>query len=232
MVVPIGSLWSVPWPAIPLFPGDGQFLSERLPLIVSPSLSLAVRRRKLKNDSETIAWWRSDRVNEHQIKAFQSQPSVVEISDPDLAREAFLNSPYKMVVLLGHGRLAPGLLHYLDLDNGIAITPADMLQASPPQRLAMITCWGAAVPDSGISDPVTIATLALVRGTEEVLSTNSELLDDAPSSMFVNNVLHRAISKSFARSLHEATLQFLSRKKYREGPLARWAPLVSLGGKE
>lgn len=231
LLIPLGALWPLPWPAVPLADDLSKVLGEHLPLILAPSLTLATRRRSAPTPVGSIGWWRSDQVKAHTITAFNNQSEAIRIDSPQAARKAVLRSVFDLAVLLTHGRPAPGLVHYLDLDEGIALTPADLLQASAPPRLALIACWGAASPTSNGSDPITIATLALVRGSQEVLATTSELLDDPPSSRFVNGVLYQALSRPFAEAVHVATLQFLSRSEYREGNLSRWAPLLALGGK-
>ncbi|MFL6043971.1 MAG: hypothetical protein ACJ72M_02520, partial [Propionibacteriaceae bacterium] len=41
----------------------------------------------------------------------------------------------------------------------------------PPKSLALLTCWGASVPGRSSGDPLTLATIALVRGSRQILVT-------------------------------------------------------------
>ena len=232
-LVTAGRLWAVPWCAlIPEGEEASQVLGERFAITRSPTLALLAAPCTAP-EGEQVAWWCSSDVKHHRVEAFlepASGQSVVHLDSGAEARLAVLTGAPNLVVLVTHGRPIPGMVHYLDLDDGIALTPADMLQSRPPPRLALIACWGAGSPGQGRSDPMSIAAMARIRGTAEVLATTSELLDDPPSSRFMNSVLHAARSTDFPRALQIGTIRFLARPEYRDGPVARWAPLMCLGG--
>ena len=232
-LVTAGRLWSVPWSALrPEGEQSPHVLGERFAITRSPTLALLAAPRPATTGKQ-IAWWRSPDIVHHQVEAFRdpaAHQGVVRLDSGVQARRAVLRGESHLVVLVTHGRPMPGMVHYLDLDDGIALTPADMLQSRPPPRLALVACWGAGSPDRGRSDPISIAALARIRGSAEVLATTSELVDDPPSSRFVNSVLHAAQSTDFPHALQVGTVRFLARREYRGGPVARWAPLMCLGG--
>ena len=95
-----------------------------------------------------------------------------------------------LIVVVAHGRPVREFVHYLELNDETSLTPADMLHAAPPPALVLICCWGAHTPTTGSGDPMTIATLALARGSRAVAATTSELMDDPASAAFVNRFLH------------------------------------------
>lgn len=230
VIVPAGRLWAVPWPAVPI-PG-GEYLGERNPLCLSPSLTSVAHaggggRRQA---GDRIAHWRSPLVDHHRVDAYEGREelSIEPMRDANACRAAILDARTDVVVVVAHGRPVRELVHYLELDRHVALTPADMLRATPPPALILISCWGAHAPDRGSGDPMTIATLALARGTRTVAATMSEMLDDPASSAFVNQFLSAATRHPMPRALLLATRRSLARPGMRAGFLSRWAPLVTL----
>ena len=231
-IVPAGRLWAVPWPAVLTEVGRGSLvLGERFAITQSPTLTMLDAPSRQVGPSGSIAWWRSAGVMHHRFEAFRGlsdSHTAFSLTTGAQARAALLNGTHNLFVLITHGRPMPEMVHSLDLDDGLPLTPADFLDATPPRRLALIACWGAGVPGRRRSDPLSIATMAIVRGSQEVMATTSELIDDPVATRFVNNVLHASLSVSFAQAVHASTLRFLARPEYREGPVARWAPLICL----
>lgn len=231
-IVPAGRLWAVPWPAVVTDSGRGSLvLGERFAITQSPTLTMLDASPRQFGPSGSIAWWRSTGVVHHRLEAFRSlsgSHTATSLTTGVQARAALLNGTHNLFVLITHGRPMPEMVHSLDLDDGLPLTPADLLDATPPRRLALIACWGAGVPGRRRSDPLSIATMAIVRGSQEVIATTSELIDDALATRFVNNVLYTSLSMSFAQAVHASTLHFLARPEHREGPVARWAPLICL----
>jgi hypothetical protein len=134
-----------------------------------------------------------------------------------------------MVVLFAHGRPAEGIGHYLQLGEDEHLTPTDLIEARTPPLLALISCWGARAPRARPGDPLTLATLALVRGSACVLATTSELADDPVASAFVNDALYSMRERPAGEALRDATRRLLSRQAGRDVSLWAWAPLVALG---
>jgi tetratricopeptide (TPR) repeat protein len=231
-ILPAGRLWAVPWPAVLTTVNQSTMaLGERFAMTQSPTLTMLDAPPPRDIPSESIAWWRSRQVINHQLTAFRGladSPVAASLATGVQARAAVLQGIHDLFVLITHGRPMPEMIHSLDLDDGLALTPADFLDATPPRRLALIACWGAGVPGRRRSDPLSIATMAIVRGSQEVLATTSELIDDPVATRFVNNVLHASLSVSFAQAVHASTVRFLARPEYRDGPVARWAPLICL----
>ena len=123
----------------------------------------------------------------------------------------------------------PGIVHYLELAPRVLLTPAALLDARTPDQLVLAACWGAHAPGAADSDPLTLATIALTRGSRAVLATTSELADDPPASRFLNGVLHRLPSSAMPAALREMTRRFLADPRHRDGYLSRWAPLITVG---
>lgn len=234
-IVPSGRLWAVPWPAVMTkIDQRNQLLGERFAMTHSPTLTMLDSPSREDGSSESIAWWRSAGVRYHQMEALRhvsGKYAAACLETGAQARTAVLEGRHNLLVLITHGRPMPEMVHSFDLDDGMPLTPADFLNATPPHRLALIACWGAGVPGRRRSDPLSIATMAIIRGSSEVIATTSELVDDILSSRFVNNVLHASLETSFARALHSTTLRTLASADYREGPVARWAPLICLHGR-
>lgn len=61
--------------------------------------------------------------------------------------------------------------HYLELGADVILTPAEMFASTPPKSLALLACWGARVPGQSSGDPLTLATIALARGSRQILVT-------------------------------------------------------------
>ncbi|WP_189034545.1 tetratricopeptide repeat protein [Nocardia rhizosphaerihabitans] len=231
VVVPLGRLWAVPWTAIPL--PDATYLGERNPVSVSPSLtSVAHTSGGARQPAGTrIAYWESPTVDHHRVVAYHGRDdlSVERVADAAACRSAILEARTDLVVVVAHGRPVRALVHYLELDEHVALTPADMLDAAPPPTIILISCWGAHAPGRVSGDPMTIATLALARGVRAIAATTSEMLDDPSSSAFVNQFLSAATVHPLPQALHIATRRWLARPANREGFLSRWAPLITLG---
>lgn len=240
-LVPAGRLWSIPWPAVTVSE-DGRVLGECFAVTHSPTLTLLDQplsealsdpNRLVGGDGPwSVAWWCSTGVIHHRVEAFNVADTayvVMPLVSGELARGAVLEGHVDLLVLVTHGRPAPEMVHTLDLDDAIPLTPAHLLAARTPRRLALIACWGAGTPGRRRSDPLSIATMALLRGSVEVLATTSELLDDAVASRFVNQILFRSLTQSFPSALQDSTVGLLAIPQYRRGPVARWAPLICLG---
>ena len=230
-VVPLGDLWAIPWPAIPL---GTKFLGEQFALAVTPSLTLAdhVRRGGPPPRPGRVGQWRSQQINHHELVAFADDPrvSLVNFTRPEAALAA-VTTPgrFDLVVIAGHGRPAPGIVHFLELSPQVTLTPAALLHARTPGQLVLAACWGAHAPDAADSDPLTLATIALARGSRAVLATTSELADDPAASRFLNGVLYRLPSAPMPEALLAMTRRFLAEPRRRDGYLSRWAPLVTIG---
>ncbi|MFE5285460.1 CHAT domain-containing protein [Nocardia sp. NPDC056611] len=230
VIVPVGRLWAVPWTAVPIT--TGEYLGERNPLCLSPSLTSVAHTSGggRRPPASRVAHWTSPLVNHHHVAAYEGRDglSVAAITDASACRNAILDVETDLVVVVAHGRPVRELVHYLELDEHTALTPADMLRAVPPPALILISCWGAHAPDRGSGDPMAIATLALARGAYSVAATTSEMLDDSASSAFVNQFLSAAAVHPMPHALLLATRRWLARPEYRAGFLSRWAPLVTL----
>jgi len=231
LIVPLGSLWALPWPAIPV---DGLFLGERFTLAVAPSLTLAdhVRRSGEMPRPHAVGQWRSPQIRFHDLVAFTDDARVTleSFTSADAALAALTSAHgHDLVVIAGHGRPVPGIVHYLELAPRVLLTPAALLAARTPDQLVLAACWGAHAPGAADSDPLTLATIALTRGSRAVLATTSELADDPLASRFLNGVLHRLPSSAMPTALHEMTRRFLADPGHRNGYLSRWAPLITVG---
>ena len=225
-IVPLGSLWAVPWSALRV--DDREVLGERFALGVVPSVSIADH---LANGRialpTTVAHWRSPKIIHHTIQAFVDDRRITSE-----ALSALTTARHDLVVVAGHGRPIKGIGHYLELDHDIQLEPAAFLNANTPKQLVLLACWGANTPGRPASDPLTLATLALTSGTTHVAATVSELADDPIATRFVNNFLHRLPAQPMPIALRDETRRHLSRESNRIGLLARWAPLITLGNAE
>ncbi len=231
LIVPLGSLWALPWPAVPV---GGAFLGERRTLAVAPSLTLAdhVRQFGEADRPRTVGQWRSPEIRYHQLVAFidDARVSLESFASPDAALTAVTSGRgHDLVVIAGHGRPVPGIVHYLELAPRVLLTPAALLDARTPDQLVLAACWGAHAPGAADSDPLTLATIALARGSRAVLATTSELADDPRASRFLNGVLYRLPEHAMPAALREMTLRFLADPRNRDGYLSRWAPLITVG---
>ncbi len=230
MIVPLGPLWGIPWPGLPV---GGAFLGERFALAVTPSLTLAdhLGAQPDLDPPRIVGQWRSPEIRFHELVAFldDSRLDLDVLSSASDALVAATTASHDLVVLAGHGRPVPAMGHFLELGDGVLLTPATLLDARPPARLVLAACWGAHTPGIPDSDPLTIATIALARGSRAVLATTSELADDPLASAFLNGVLHRLPSQSMPAAVRDMTRRFLANTAYRDGYLSRWAPLITIG---
>ncbi|BBY46586.1 hypothetical protein MARA_00160 (plasmid) [Mycolicibacterium arabiense] len=230
VIVPAGQLWAVPWTAVPV--SVSEYLGERNPLSVAPSLTAVAHSCGGLRDpaGPTTAHWRSPLVSQHRLNVYAGRAgSTRALTTAADCRSAILHAEHDLVVVLSHGRPVGDLMHCLELDEHVALTPADLMRAEPPPALALIACWGAHSPGQGWGDPLSIATLALARNSRRIAATVSELLDDAASSRFVNMFLDYAQAQPMPQALQRATQRWMSHPGYRNGYLSRWAPLVVVG---
>jgi tetratricopeptide (TPR) repeat protein len=233
ILVPVGELWLVPWSAVPV--AGQRVLGEATDYVVCPSLTvqrqLAARGSPRPGPSPRPAdLWRNPYVRHHQLAGFQADPAwlVSRLQSPTQARERLREGGEAMVVT-GHGRPAPGLGHYLELDKDQWLVPADLIGARPPRRLAVIACWGGAIPGRGPTDPVSLATLALAAGSAEILATVGELADSVLASLYVERALAALAGGSVSAALYGATRWILRDDAVRAERIHHWAPLVPFG---
>ncbi|EKX60237.1 tetratricopeptide repeat protein [Streptomyces ipomoeae] len=233
LIVPAGELWRVPWGAVPL--ESGRLLGEVAKFAVCPSLTiqrqLATRTRDLLRTRSPldVDVWRSPLVICHPLDVFQDRRwNPRRLSSAAEARGAIYDGR-ELMVLTGHGRPRAETGHYLELDDDEWLLPTDLLGRRPPRRLALIACWGSAYPGRTPSDPISIATLALAGGSDEVLATVGELGDSVPATRYVEMVLDALPENTMAAAVHQATRRFLARRQHRSLPMHHWAPLIPIG---
>jgi tetratricopeptide (TPR) repeat protein len=231
LIVPLGRLWALPWPAVS---AGGGFLGERFTLAVAPSLTLAdhVRESGALPEPRTIGQWRSPQIRYHELVAFtdDTRVTVESFGSAEAALTAVIaGRGHDLIVIAGHGKPVPGIVHFLELAPRVLLTPAALLDAHTPGQLVLAACWGAHAPGAADSDPLTLATIALTRGSRSVLATTSELADDPLASRFLNGVLHRLPASAMPVALREMTRRFLADPRHRDGYLSRWAPLITVG---
>ncbi|WP_328836658.1 tetratricopeptide repeat protein [Streptomyces europaeiscabiei] len=233
LIVPAGELWRVPWGALPL--GGGLLLGEVARFVVCPSLTiqrqLAARPRGTlcTGSPLDVDVWRSPLVKCHPLNLFQDRRwNLRRLSSAAEARGAICDGR-ELMVLTGHGRPRAETGHYLELDKDAWLLPGDLLGRRPPRRLALIACWGSAYPGRAPSDPISVATLALAGGSEEVLATVGELGDSVSATRYVEMVLDALPEHTMAAAVHQATRRFLARREHRSLPMHHWAPLIPIG---
>ncbi|WP_405603027.1 CHAT domain-containing protein [Streptomyces sp. NBC_01410] len=237
LIVPAGELWAVPWGALPL--EGGLVLGEAARFVICPSLTiqrqLATRYVKaLPTPSPRspldVDVWRSPLVRRHRMDLFERDRrwNPRRLSSAAEARGAICDGR-ELMVLAGHGRPLPGAGHYLELDENEWLLPADLLGQRPPRRLALIACWGSAYPGRAPSDPISIATLALAGGSDEVLATVGELGDSTLASRYAEMVLHALPENTMAMAVHQSTRRLLAGRGVRSRPVHDWAPLIPIG---
>lgn len=245
-IIPAGRLWHVPWNCVPFTsspedapnrPQRPTYLGERFAIVLNPTVAFAARYMR-SNSSVTpqrVAWWRSCQVANQNVRAL-AQPTLAphqtvrKLATAEEARTAALQATDDLVVVIAHGRPTPGIVHYIDLDEAAPLTPADQLESTPPTTLVLIACWGTTAPGGKHhGDPLSLATVALAKGTAAVAATNSELLDDPLSAAFVNQFLHAALAGPLHEALHDSIRKFLTREDAANGFLSRWAPLTVVG---
>lgn len=233
VIVPLGALWSVPWPAVPL--PSGRMLGEVTRVAITPSLTMYERvaarpRRRPATPPLGLACWRSPNVDFHDLQGFDEATwHRRELAGAGAAREAVTSAIDDVVVLAGHGRSLDGTGHYLELAPGEPLTPADLLGANAPETLVLVACWGAATPITAPSEPLTLATMALAAGSRQVAATVAELGDNVRATRFLELVLERLADRSMSAAVHDATDLLLRDARIRNGPLRDWAPLVTIG---
>ncbi|WP_326952272.1 tetratricopeptide repeat protein [Amycolatopsis sp. NBC_01286] len=232
LLLPVGELWLVPWGAIPL---GGTVLGELTEFVVCPSLGLqrVVRNRGAAASPDSPAmFWHSSLITYHRFER------LLEDRRWDLAKVASaseaktrLGSGTHTAIIVCHGRLAPGLGHYLELDVDDWLLPVDVFRAAPPQRLYLITCWGAGVPGTAMTDPISVATLALAKGSSEVLASVGEFGDSPVADDFAHEVISRLGDGRIGASaaLRQVVGELMSEPEYFDRPLGDWAQLLPIG---
>lgn len=229
-VVPLERLWSLPWSALPVGP---TFLGAQVELLISPSLALARTGAgrlgpAIPANSRVVACI-GPQVSVHDLAGLGRAASNARSVDAgDRAIRALVHGDADAVVVVAHGRPIDGLGHYLELGAAAVLTPIEMFSAAPPPSLALLCCWGARVFGVSTGDPLTLATIAMARGSRQILTTVSELGDSATAAEVVNDILSEGVRSSWSRSLRWALNRHA--EELIEEPLVDWAALITLGG--
>lgn len=229
-LVPLERLWSMPWSALPVSRG---FLAAATDLFLSPSLSLALSHRSglgpgRSTGSDTICSI-GPGVSHHALRGLGKAALLART--PAAAQHAYralVQGDDKSVVVLAHGRPVAGLGHYLELTPDLVLTPTELFNGQPPTSLALLACWGAHVLGQTTGEPLTLATIALARGSRQILSTVSELGDSPEAAALVDDILAAAATRPWPSALSWA----LGRRAMdlRDEPLIDWAALTAIGG--
>ena len=232
LLLPVGELWLVPWGAIPL---GGRVLGELAEFVVCPSLGLqrVGRHRGAAVPSDRPAmFWHSSMITFHRFERLGEggRWSLDKAASASEAK-ARLGSGTHTAIVVCHGRLAPGLGHYLELDVDDWLLPVDVYRGTPPKRLYLITCWGAGVPGSAMTDPVSVATLALSKGSSEVLASVGEFGDSQVADVFAHRVVTGLADGRVGAgaAVRRVVGELMSEPEYFDRPLGDWAQLLPIG---
>ncbi|MEU6057241.1 tetratricopeptide repeat protein [Streptomyces sp. NPDC047097] len=233
LLVPASELWLVPWGAVPV--AADRLLSQDCAYMVCPSLALQrelARRGPCRPVDRPTHLWRSPLMRNLELTGLRGDGRwTFAVPESGQEAKAALGAAAHTAVVLCHGRPADGPGHYLELDTDAWLLPADILSGTPPQRLYLFACWGTGVPGLTTTEPVTIATLALVRASVEVLATVGEYGDTPDGDQFAQWVLE-LLSESgvpAGQAVHEASRRILDLPGAWDWPVRDWAVLVPLG---
>ncbi|MFB6907763.1 CHAT domain-containing tetratricopeptide repeat protein [Streptomyces sp. P11-1] len=233
LLVPASGLWLVPWGAVPV--GPRRLLAESTEYVVCPSLLIQrvlAGRGPARPVDGPAHLWRNPRMEGLELAELQADERWT-FDRPATASRVLtvLAADAHTVVVLCHGRPAVGPGHYLELEPGSWLLPANLLDGTPPQRLYLITCWGGGIPGQALTEPVTIGTLALVTGSVEVLATVGEYGDTPDGDQFAQWVLESLSTTDtpLSRAVHLASRRILALEDAWEWPLRDWAPLLPMG---
>lgn len=235
LVVPIGRARVIPWNAVPLRTG---VLGEHSQVAVCPSLT--VQRALAARAAARPPWpvrpsvhlWRHPGITHHQLDRFlpSRRFDLVRLATADAALAELSEPRCDLLALAVHGRPTPGGGHHLELDDRAVLIQADCIGARPPRKIALIACWGGQPPDaSPDSDPISIASLLLAAGSDQVAATTAELGDSAHATRYVEFVLDGLSREDAPAAVHRAVARFLRDPHLRAGPIRHWAPMQAYG---
>ncbi len=229
-LIGLEKFWALPWAATPLPHG---FLGAHVELLHAPSLTLAQAaampwKPGLPVGTNVLGCIGPD-VSHHDLRAIEdlvrdprSSEAAAEVS------KSFSGGGADAVVVLAHGRPTHGLGHYLEVGVAHTLTPVDLLSGIPPESMALLSCWGARVPGASVGEPLTLATIALARGTTQILTTVSELGDNPVAAALVNDTLWFARTHSWPSALRQAMARRAANLV--SEPIVDWASLTAIGG--
>lgn len=229
-LVPLERLWSLPWSALRV---AGGFLGATAELLLSPSLTLAGAGEyplgPARPPGTPTLGCIGPGVQHHDLYGLSGDATGVRTAEAATGVcAALLRGAPRPVVVVAHGRLAPGVGHYLELAADLPLTPTELLAGTPPESLALIACWGARVPGPTTGEPLTLATIALARGSRQILTTVNEVGDNASAAALVNSVIDRATADPWPKALRWALDRWS--EDLPDEPLVNWAALVAIGG--
>lgn len=224
LLIPLEEFWPLPWTAIPF--GEGAALGVRHPLRICPSLALAAAARTQSHPENRVTYrWIGPEVNAHDLAGV---PGTECRSAAEVLTRLTQGKPTDDVIVVAHGIPVDGVGHFLNLGDGSTLSPLQAMSARPPGRVALVSCWGAYVPDEQSGDPLTVATILQARGAACVLATSAELSDDPPCSYFVNTLFNDETTDDWSVALYNAVRANIGFSAFRDD-LRRWAPLRVIG---
>lgn len=235
LVVPVGRARAIPWTAVPF---RGRTLGELVEVVVCPSLTVqrALRARMAARDRwpqiPSMAVWRHPGLAHHRFDGFGDEPgmTVRRLAHAAAAIAEIDRADADLLVAAAHGRPLPGGGHYLELDTGTVLAQADCIGVRPPRKVALVACWGGHTPGTVVdADPVSIASLLLAGGSDEVVATTAELGDSGHATRFAEMVVHAMLTMPAPAAVHRAVRRLLALDPVRQGPVRHWAPLQAYG---
>jgi hypothetical protein len=80
-----------------------------------------------------------------RLSASKMRKKQCSADAPDRVLHALARGGVDAVVIAAHGRLMPGLSHYLELGSDGILTPAEMFDFDSTQIVGTLACWSARV---------------------------------------------------------------------------------------
>lgn len=228
VVLPSGALWAIPWAALLV---AGRPLVSLATTVLLPSLHAlppAVPDTGAGAFSYFLPGLRcdggQDRLLREVFPPYQPCFSATELLEAlrDGAR-------FRIGVLHAHGNNAPGFAHALvDTHLTPLLSAGQLLGCTVPKHLTLLACGSSRSSHDPGAEPISLATVALVRGAATVMSTVWDI-PDSPETVGLANEVHRSLSQRVpaGEALRRAQLAAVTRSP--ELPLNAWAAHVVIG---
>ncbi len=236
LVIPSGSLWALPWAALPI--GDHRLLVDAAATTVTPSLrvhALASRSEPAAPIREVLVWRGAVGVGGEELPELGvfarkglAVSAPVEVSEFTSALRQ--GEEFGAVVMATHGDAEAGLAHGVQLRGERSLRAFDLLGAELPPFLFLGACHSAFSGGDFAMEPIGLPTVAMCAGASSVIAGCTRIPDSRPMSEMLAGIYGLVIDGTEpAHAVRQGVRRYARSTSLMDQPVVTWASITAIG---